>query len=334
LNGTKVAIASPLLQIRELVLDLETHGQRVRVLDAISLSVDPGETVCLVGESGSGKSLTALSIARLIPEPPAHYRGGEVLLCSRDVLQMHPEELRAIRGRVVSYIFQEPSVYLNPVFRIGTQIKESLKLHQPEKANDAEVVRLLGAVGIASPGLRARDYPHQLSGGMQQRAMIAMAIASEPSLLVADEPTTALDTTTQAQILQLLQSLTKQLGMAMLFITHNLGIVAEMADRLVVLYAGQVVESGPPLEILTRPRHPYTRALIDSVPELHGSAAGLRSIPGSVPKLGHYDIGCRFAARCPHQKPECDASPPPLTEDSLGRRVRCFFPLETNGPAK
>ena len=212
--------------------------------------------------------MTALSIARLVPTPPARYTGGEILLNGRDVLRMSQAELRTIRGGVVSYIFQDPSSSLNPVFRVGNQIKESLQLHRPEKANDAEVIRLLKLVGIPAPESRLRDYPHQLSGGMQQRIMIAMALASEPKLLIADEPTTALDVTIQAQILELLLDLKKRLGMAMLLITHNLGIVSDIADRLAVMYAGQIVEEAPAADLLRRPFHPYTRALMNSVPEL------------------------------------------------------------------
>ena len=249
----------PLLEINNLQLEFGSREQPLRAVDGVSFSIDAGETVCLVGESGCGKSITALSIARLVPTPPARYPGGQILLNGRDVLKMGQSELQEIRGRLVSYIFQEPGASLNPVFRVGNQIKESLKLHRPERATDAEVIRLLKLVGIPAPESRLRDYPHQLSGGMQQRVMIAMALASEPKLLIADEPTTALDVTIQAQILELLLDLKQRLGMAMLLITHNLGIVSDIADRLAVMYAGQIVEMAPAAELLRRPLHPYTR---------------------------------------------------------------------------
>src|SRR5438309_1997732 len=234
-----------LLEIRNLKLEFIAGDRSLRAVDDVSITINAGETVCLVGESGCGKSVTALSIARLVPSPPAKYVGGQILLNGRDVLQMPKDELRNIRGGVVSYIFQDPTASLNPVFRIGNQIKESLKLHRPDKATDEEVIRLLKLVGIPAPESRIKDYPHQMSGGMQQRVMIAMALASEPKLLVADEPTTALDVTIQAQIWELLLDLKKRLGMAILLITHNLGIVGDMADRVAVMYAGQIVELAP-----------------------------------------------------------------------------------------
>src|SRR6266542_1780972 len=285
-----------LLEIKDLALDFLVGGATLRAVDGVSLRVESGETVCLVGESGCGKSVTALSIARLVPTPPARYVGGEILLNGRDVLKMSKPELCAIRGGVVSYVFQEPGTSLNPVFRVGAQIKEALKLHRPNlgapvsdparfyetnapgrrpalrsnarptnKELDGEVIRLLKLVGIPAPESRIKDYPFQLSGGMQQRVMIAMALASEPKLLVADEPTTALDVTIQAQILDLLRDLKQRLGMAILLITHNLGIVGNIADRVAVMYAGQIVELAPARELLRRPLHPYTRALINSV---------------------------------------------------------------------
>ncbi|HSH95950.1 MAG TPA: ABC transporter ATP-binding protein, partial [Roseimicrobium sp.] len=277
------------------------------------------------GESGCGKSVTALSIARLVPTPPARYTGGEILLNGRDVLKMDNRELRSIRGGVVSYVFQEPSASLNPVFRVGNQIKESLKLHRPEKATDDEVIRLLKLVGIPAPESRIRDYPHQMSGGMQQRVMIAMALASEPKLLVADEPTTALDVTIQAQILELLLDLKKRLGMSILLITHNLGIVGDIADRVAVMYAGQVVEMAPSLELLRRPLHPYTQALMNSVPKLGHELERLQAIPGSVPPLGAMPSGCRFHPRCPKVQVDCHEKVPELVEVEPGRWVRCPY---------
>jgi peptide/nickel transport system ATP-binding protein/oligopeptide transport system ATP-binding protein len=320
----------PLLEIKNLRIDFGSKEKPLRAVDGVSLSLDSGETVCLVGESGCGKSVTALSIARLVPSPPARYVGGEILLNGRDVLKMSQSELRRIRGGVVSYIFQEPGSSLNPVFRVGNQIKESLKLHRPEKATNDEVIRLLRLVGISAPESRMRDYPHHLSGGMQQRVMIAMALASEPKLLVADEPTTALDLTIQAQILELLLDLKKRLGMAMLLITHNLGIVSDIADRLAVMYAGQIVELAPAADLLRRPFHPYTRALMNSVPKLGHETERLQAIGGTVPNLGEWPKGCRFYPRCPNapRHAECAAKMPGLLEVEPQRWVRCSYANE------
>jgi oligopeptide/dipeptide ABC transporter ATP-binding protein len=314
-----------MLEIKNLQLEFGSGSKALRALDGVSLSLNSGETLCLVGESGSGKSITALSIARLLPSPPAHYVGGEILVEGRDTLKMSAAELRSIRGRVVSYVFQEPGTSLNPVFRVGSQIKEALKLHRPEAATDAEVVRLLKIVGIPAPESRIRSYPHEMSGGMQQRVVIAMALASHPKLLVADEPTTALDVTIQAQIMDLLRDLKSQFGMAILLITHNLGIVGGLADRAAVMYAGQIVESAPAKELLRNPLHPYTRALIDSVPKIGAGAPRLKTIPGTVPQLGSFPSGCRFHPRCPQAQRSCAESAMELIESSPGRWVRCPY---------
>ncbi len=314
-----------LLEIKNLKMDFGKHAEALRAIDDVSLAIGAGETVCLVGESGCGKTVTALSIARLVPAPPANYVGGEILLNGRDVLKMSNDQLRKIRGGVVSYVFQDPGALLNPVFRVGNQIKESLKLHRPEKATNEEVIRLLKLVGIPAPESRIKNYPFEMSGGMQQRVMIAMALASEPKLLVADEPTTALDVTIQAQILELLHGLKQRLGMAILLITHNLGIVGDMADRVAVMYAGQIVELSPAKELLRRPFHPYTKALMASVPKLRGGADRLSAIPGNVPRIGNFPPGCRFAPRCPIAKPECSEKIPELLEVEPGRFVRCPF---------
>ena len=313
----------PLLDIRNLQLEFGTGPDAVRAVDGVSLTIAEGETLCLVGESGCGKSVSALSIARLVPTPPARYVGGEILLNGRDVLTMDKRELRSIRGGVVSYVFQEPSASLNPVFRVGNQIKESLKLHRPQFATDDEVIRLLKLVGIPAPESRIRDYPHQMSGGMQQRIMIAMALASEPKLLVADEPTTALDVTIQAQILELLLELKARLRMSILLITHNLGIVGDIADRVAVMYAGQIVELSPARALLQRPLHPYTQALMNSVPQLGHAHERLQAIPGNVPNLGQFPSGCRFHPRCPKAQSECSVKSPELVEVEPGRFVRC-----------
>ena len=295
----------PLLEIKNLQLEFGTGKDALRAVDGVSFTIAEGETLCLVGESGCGKSVSALSIARLVPTPPARYVGGEIFLNGRDVLKMDQRELRSIRGGVVSYVFQEPSASLNPVFRVGNQIKESLQLHRPQFATDDEVIRLLKLVGIPVPESRIRDYPHQMSGGMQQRIMIAMALASEPKLLVADEPTTALDVTIQAQILELLRELKQRLRMSILLITHNLGIVGDIADRVAVMYAGQIVELSPARALLQRPLHPYTQALMNSVPQLGNEHERLQAIPGSVPNLGQFPSGCRFHPRCPKAQSDC-----------------------------
>ena len=315
----------PLLDIRDLRLEFGQGPSALTALDGVSLSLDAGETLCLVGESGSGKSVTALSIARLLPSPPARYRGGEILLEGRDTLKLCSAGLRGIRGSVVSYVFQEPGASLNPVFRIGSQIREALALHRPEAASDGEVVRLLKLVGIPAPETRVSNYPHELSGGMQQRVMLAIALASRPKLLVADEPTTALDVTIQAQILELLRDLKRELGMAILFITHNLGIVSDLADSVAVMYAGQIVERGRAEALLKRPLHPYTRALINSVPNLGAATQRLRTIAGAVPQLAALPNGCRFHPRCPKAAPDCSSLPPQLAEVQPGRWVRCPF---------
>jgi oligopeptide/dipeptide ABC transporter ATP-binding protein len=314
-----------LLEIRNLQLEFRSDQQAVRAVDGVSLAIGPGETLGLVGESGSGKSVTALSIGRLLRTPPAFYAGGEILLEGRDVLKASKRELQELRGRGVSYIFQEPGASLNPVFRVGAQIKESLKLHRPQAATDAEVVRLLKWVGIPAPELRAKSYPHEMSGGMQQRAMIAMALAAEPKLLVADEPTTALDVTIQAQILTLLKDVQQRLGMSLLLITHNLGIVGQMADRVAVMYAGQIVETAPAKELLRRPLHPYTRALMNAAPRLGGAGGRLANIPGSVPRPGAMPSGCRFHPRCAMARPDCSVNQPELITVENGRQVRCPY---------
>jgi oligopeptide/dipeptide ABC transporter ATP-binding protein len=315
--------AVPLLEVTELRVDFGTGPRAVPVLDGVSFRITAGETVCLVGESGSGKSVTALALARLLPTPPARYVGGTIRLEGRDVLRLSAPELRAIRGGRISYVFQDPATSLNPVLRVGDQVRESLALHRPESARTDEVVRLLRLVGIPAPELRLRDYPHQLSGGMQQRVMIAMALASQPRLLVADEPTTALDVTIQAQILELLRDLRRQLGMSILLITHNLGLMGEMADRVLVLYAGHIIEAAPVKLLLSHPRHPYTQALMSSVPELGRDTPRLQTIPGTVPRLGAWPAGCRFHPRCPRAQPACAQALPPLLPAAPGHDVRC-----------
>jgi ABC-type dipeptide/oligopeptide/nickel transport system ATPase component len=260
---------SQLLEIRNLVINFETETGTVEAVRGINLSLAAGETLAIVGESGSGKSVTGLALTRLLPEPPAKYVNGEILLDGRDVLTMKPSELRSIRGNRIAYVFQEPSTSLNPVFTIRSQIAEAIRLHRPEvKDVDSEIVKYLDMVGIVNPEQRMHDYPHQLSGGMQQRAMIAMALCCQPDLLVADEPTTALDVTIQAQIIDQMKELKQKLEMAIILITHNFGIINGIADRVAVMFRGKVVEEGPTEQVLRNPQHPYTRALIDCIPQL------------------------------------------------------------------
>jgi len=312
------------------VEDLRIDFGGTPVVTGVSLRLEAGRTLCLVGESGCGKSVTALALARLLPPPPAAVVRGVVRIDGRDVAGLDRAGLRRLRGGSISYVFQDPAASLNPVLRVGRQIRECLAVHRPERATDAEVVRLLASVGIPSPERRALEYPHRLSGGMQQRVMIAMAIASEPRLLVADEPTTALDVTIQAQILDLLRELQERSGMGILLITHNLGLVAEMGHEVAVMYAGEIVETGPAAALLRRPRHPYTRALLESVPDLERPAERLAGIPGSVPVPGQWPAGCRFAPRCTRAISDCSHRHPDLLSVGVedGSQVRCPLHLQ------
>ncbi len=260
---------TPLLEVRNLAIDFRTEGGVVEAVKGISFSLNQGETLAVVGESGSGKSVTGLALTRLLPEPPAVYRSGEILLDGRDVLKMGQQELRSLRGARIAYIFQEPSTSLNPVFTIRSQIAEAIRLHRPEvKRVDDEIVKYLDLVGIVNPRQRMHDYPHQLSGGMQQRAMIAMALSCEPDILVADEPTTALDVTIQAQIIDQLCELKARLDMAIILITHNFGIIGKIAENVAVMFRGRIVEQGETQHVLRNPQHPYTKALIECIPQL------------------------------------------------------------------
>jgi oligopeptide/dipeptide ABC transporter ATP-binding protein len=312
---------APLLEVRDLRVSFRTDEGEVRAVDGVSFQIRRGETLALVGESGCGKSVTALALARLVATPPGFYKGGAIVFDGQDVLQLDPAKLREIRGAKIAYIFQEPASSLNPVFRIGAQIKEALQLHRPAAATDAEVEKLLRLVNIPEPRRRMADYPHQLSGGMQQRVMIAMALACEPDLLIADEPTTALDVTIQAQVLDLLKELKQQLRMSILLITHNLGIVGDLADNVAVMYAGRIVEQAAAAELLQHPRHPYTRALLGSIPRLGADLERLQAIPGTVPNAARLPAGCKFAPRCAVAQPACAQDPEPGLVDG----VRCPY---------
>jgi oligopeptide/dipeptide ABC transporter ATP-binding protein len=302
--------AETLLKVEDLSVHFELGSEKVRAVEGVSFDIREGETVALVGESGCGKSVTALSLARLVPEPPGRYVSGTVTYRGLNVLHTTESELQDLRGDEIAYIFQDPATALNPVFRVGHQIAEALRLHRPGLQPDEEVPRLLHTVGIADPIARMRAYPHELSGGMQQRVMIAMALACRPRLLIADEPTTALDVTIQAQILDLLAHLQRELGMAILVITHNLGLVAEIAHRVNVMYCGRIVESGTVEEVLTAPTHPYTRALLHAVPRLEGARGRLTGIPGTVPNPSALPSGCPFHPRCPKAREICQAKDP------------------------
>lgn len=316
------------LQVRDLKVYFGSTTNPVRAVDGITFSIGEGETVALVGESGCGKSVTAVSLARLVPEPPGIYAGGQILLDGEDVLQMGNSRLTDLRGRVISYIFQEPGTALNPVFKVGYQVKEAIKLHRRDVDPDTEALKLIDMVGLPNPKRCLDSYPHELSGGMQQRVMIAMALACRPRLLVADEPTTALDVTIQAQILELLSALQKQLGMAVLLITHNLGLVADLAKRVNVMYAGRIVESGPAEDVLASPAHPYSRGLLDAVPRIESRKERMQGIEGSVPHPARLPPGCKFAPRCPFVQAKCRAQEPGIDQVSPGREVRCWFPLK------
>ena len=316
-----------LLEIRNLRTHFFTDEGVARAVDGVSFVIAPHETLGVVGESGCGKSVTSLSIMRLIPQPPGRIVEGEILFEGADLLALSEREMRDIRGNEISMIFQEPMSSLNPVYTVGDQIVEAITLHQRVSKAEARnrAVEMLKRVGIASPETRVDEYPHQLSGGMRQRVMIAMALSCNPSLLIADEPTTALDVTIQAQILELLNGLQRDFGMAMLLITHDLGVIAETAHRVVVMYAGIVVEEAEVVPLFDAPKHPYTRGLLDSIPKLTERQARLATIPGTVPNPTEQVPGCPYANRCPFVMEICRASLPRLGEVAPGHWVRCHL---------
>jgi len=322
------------------VMDLRTwffadEGVVVRAVDGVSFEVDEGETVGLVGESGCGKTVTALSLVGLLPGPYARImEGSSIRFRGEELVGASRRHLRRLRGNDVSMVFQETDTSLNPVFTVGAQIVEALRLHRgmSRASARAEAERLLGEVGISEPGRRLDEHPHQLSGGMRQRVMIAMALSREPSLLIADEPTTALDVTVQAQILELLAELRIRRGLAVLLITHDLAVVAEACDRVVVMYAGQVVESGTVAEVFRQPRHPYTRGLLASLPSLDREDGRLDAIPGSVPDPRDWPDGCRFRPRCPHAFEPCATDPEPMELGGPGRVCRCWLCADSTPP--
>lgn len=318
----------PILQINDLKVSFQSRKKFVTAVDGISFELKEGEILGIVGESGSGKSVTSLASMGLIPSPPGKIETGEILFDGKDLTKLSEKDWRKIRGNQISMIFQEPMTSLNPLFTIGNQLKEAISLHT--KLSKAEVkvrsIELLRLVGIPRAEGILREYPHQLSGGMRQRVMIAMAMACNPKVLIADEPTTALDVTIQAQILALMKELNKKTDTSIILITHDLGVVAEICERVVVMYSGQIVEQGDVKTILKNPQHPYTKGLLKSVPDLRGKKDRLYSIPGSVPAPGTIHKGCRFAARCSESVGQCHVASPDLYQtEKFGHVVRCFL---------
>ena len=318
-----------ILKIDNLVTVFNTESGRIRAVDDISFDVRAGRTCGIVGESGCGKSVTALSIMRLLPRPAGVIERGKVLFQETDLACLPAEEMHRIRGNRIAMIFQEPMTALNPVQKIGKQMGEVLRLHSADMSKRAileESLRMLHRVGIPEPAERLKEYPHQISGGMRQRVMIAMALATRPDILIADEPTTALDVTIQAQILSLIQDLQKETGMSVIFITHDLGVIAEICDDVVVMYAGKIAETATALELFRNPKHPYTKGLLDSIPRLDSKRKSrLRIIEGTVPGLDEMPNGCRFGNRCPDAMEICRTTSPPVTQVGDTHSVFCYL---------
>jgi oligopeptide/dipeptide ABC transporter ATP-binding protein len=314
------------LEVSDLRVSFLTSDGEVRAVDGVSFHINQGETLGLVGESGCGKSVTAYSILKLLPQPPALYAGGEIKFDGENLLALDEDRMRRVRGDRISMIFQEPMSSLNPVMTLGRQITEALEEHDRARgrASRQQAIDMLGRVGIASPEMRFNEYPHQMSGGMKQRAVIAMALVCRPRLLIADEPTTALDVTIQAQILDLLAELQREMNMSVLLITHDLGVVAEVCDRVAVMYAGKIVEYTDVIELFERPRHPYTHGLFRSLPRLARRKEALAAIPGMVPSPIDFPSGCRFRTRCPMVQEVCRQEPP-LAEVTPGHFAACHF---------
>jgi oligopeptide/dipeptide ABC transporter ATP-binding protein len=319
-------MAEPILEVRNLKTYLDTADGVAKAVDGVSFAVEAGRTLGIVGESGSGKSMTALSIMQLLPEPVGYIDEGQVLYAGKDLLDLTWSQMREIRGREIAMIFQEPMTSLNPTFTIGNQLKEASLVHgkSVEEADDLADY-LLGKVGIENPRLTLRQYPHELSGGMRQRVMIAIALSNRPKVLIADEPTTALDVTVQAQILSLIAEMQKEFGMAVLLITHDLGVIAEMADDVCVMYAGQIVEDSPVLDLFRHPKHPYTQDLLLSLPGRKQRGKDLAVIAGRVPNPTRWPVGCRFANRCRHKLSVCETVAPTELSLTPSISVRCHL---------
>jgi peptide/nickel transport system ATP-binding protein len=339
--GTKVSgVGKPLLRVENLKTHFHTRDGVIRAVDGVSFEVNAGETLAIVGESGCGKSVTAMSILRLLPMPPARIAAGRIEFDGRNLLDLAEPEMRKVRGNAISMIFQEPMTSLNPVLTVGRQIAEALVLHRglSQKEATSRATEMLRKVHIPEAERRITQYPHELSGGMRQRVMIAMALACGPRLLIADEPTTALDVTIQAQILELMRELHRETGAAIILITHDLGVVAEMAQRVVVMYAGRKVEEAPIEELFASPRHPYTRGLLGSMPHLGDSVneTGKRlvEIPGMVPSLKDPAPGCLFAPRCSNAAERCTREVPPLEQHAPGHSAACWYPVAAPAPTR
>ncbi len=317
-----------LLQVKDLSVSFDNGEQRVNVLNKIDFAVDHGKTLGIVGESGCGKSVTALAIMRLLPQPAGIINSGEILFDGNNIATLPARAMRSIRGKRIAMIFQDPMTALNPVQRIGQQLLEVYQLHFPELNKQQRLQRATGMlkkVGISDPEERMKVYPHQLSGGMRQRVMIAMALACEPDILIADEPTTALDVTIQAQILALMQALQRDTGMAIIFITHDLGVIAELCDDVVVMYAGRIAEAANVIDLFATPLHPYTQGLLSSIPRLDGKPKTLlHTIEGQVPSLSNMPVGCRFNNRCPHHTDQCHQSSPAIEDTGNNHKVACY----------
>jgi len=318
-----------ILEVKDLVASFDTEAGRIRAVDRVSFKVGKGRTLGIVGESGCGKSVTALSIMRLLPNPAGKIEQGEIWFDGKDIAALPSEEMQKIRGRKISMIFQEPMTALNPVHQIGRQIGEVFHLHY-SGMNDMEIMKesknLLNRTGISDPEKRMKEYPHQISGGMRQRVMIAMALACRPDILIADEPTTALDVTTQAQILDLVRELQQDTDMSVIFITHDLGVIAETCDDVVVMYAGKVVEHAPILELFESPKHPYTKGLLASIPKLETKRKSrLPIIEGRVPSLDEFPKGCRFSNRCPYVMNICETESPPMIDIDGNHSASCYL---------
>ena len=324
-------MSAPLLQVEDLRVEFRTRKGAALVLNGVDFHLNAGETLCVVGESGCGKSMTALALLRLVPTPPGRISGGRVRYGDEDLVQATEARMRAVRGNRISMIFQEPMTSLNPVYTVGDQIAETLRLHAGLDAGAArtQAIEMLRQVGIPAPERRVDDYPHQLSGGMRQRVMIAMALACRPDILIADEPTTALDVTVQAQIFDLLRDLQREKGTAIMLITHDMGAVAEMADRVIVMYAGRVIEQGSAEQVLSAPQHPYTRGLIACLPELGSSQreerTDLPEIPGVVPSIWELGRGCAFRERCAQAIGRCAHEVPAMTDTGDGHSAACWL---------
>ena len=312
------------LRVKDLNLWLDNDFESLQIINGISFDIYKGETLGIVGESGCGKSMTSFSIMRLIKSPPARL-SGEIQFGGRNLLKLSEREMQKIRGKSISIIFQEPMTSLNPLFTLGNQLSETLRLHQGMNKQEAEAkaIEMLRMVNVALPEQRIKEYPHQLSGGMRQRVMIAMALACRPELLIADEPTTALDVTIQAQVLKLMKDLQKELGTAIAFITHDLGVINRMCDRVLVLYCGEVMEEAPVRMLFDTPKHPYTQGLLSTLPKF-GQSGKLNTISGSVPPAGHFPKGCVFSPRCPYICDQCKEKKPPACDLGGGHKVRCF----------